>query len=350
MAAMTPVISVIMPVRNAARWLREAVASVLAQQFREIELLVIDDGSDDDTPALLAEIARTDSRTGVLRQPAEGIVAALNLGIATARAPLIARLDADDRARPDRLGRQLTFMQGHREIVLVGSAAEIIDAAGSPIGRIVPPTEPAQLARRLRRGNPFIHSSVMMRTEVVRELGGYRRPFAAAEDYDLWLRMAELGGIANIPEALIAYRRHHSNLSGREQIRQAFSLRLAQCSAMLRARGARDPADALAGPPDWWATPATHAFFSPDIAFYRFLDADGTTAPDYLWALQRRLFSLNHVERKLAQKRLLEMLDETTGRLTPRQARLCLLMGLLHPGRALAMAGRAVLSGADERI
>jgi glycosyltransferase involved in cell wall biosynthesis len=345
MAAMTPVISVIMPVRNAARWLPEAMESVLAQQFREFEVLVIDDGSDDGTPALLADVARTESRIGVLRQPARGIIAALNLGIATARAAYIARLDADDRARPDRLARQLAFMQAHREIVLVGSAAEVIDAAGAPIGRIVPPTEPARLARRLRRGNPFIHSSVMMRTEVVRELGGYRRPFAAAEDYDLWLRMAEIGGIANVPQTLIAYRRHQSNLSRHQAVRQAFSVRLAQRSAMLRARDGHDPADALPGPPDWWAREATQGFFAPDVRFYRFLDADGTTALDHLGAVQSRVFSLNHMERKLAQRRLLEMLgSETTGRLPLRQVRLCLLMGLLHPGRALAMAGRAFLN------
>ena len=94
---MVPVISVIMPVRNGTQWLREAVESVLSQEFRQFELLIIDDGSDDDAVGLLAELASTDSRVSVLRQPPKGIVAALNLGIAAAHAPYLARLDADDR-------------------------------------------------------------------------------------------------------------------------------------------------------------------------------------------------------------------------------------------------------------
>jgi glycosyltransferase involved in cell wall biosynthesis len=339
---MVPVISVIMPVRNGTQWLREAVESVLSQEFRQFELLIIDDGSDDDAVGLLAELASTDSRVSVLRQPPKGIVAALNLGIAAAHAPYLARLDADDRARPDRLARQIAFMQTHDEVGLLGSGAQAIDGAGAVIGGITPPAEPARLVHWLRRGNPFIHSSVMLRTTVVRELGGYRAAFAGAEDYDLWLRMAEVGGIANLPEPLIAYRRHRSNVSQRDPIRQSFSVRLAQRSAALRRAGARDPAGTLSAPPDWWAKEATGMFYAPDVGFYRFLDPDGTAARDYLWAVQGRLFSLNHVERKLAQARLQAMLREAGPCFTPQHLRLCVLMGLLHPARALGMACRAI--------
>ena len=84
-------------------------------------------------------------------------------------------------------------MQAHSEIVLLGSGAERIDQSGAVIGRASPPTEGAELRRILGRANPFIHSTVMMRSAVVRKLGGYRAAFRAAEDYDLWLRLAELG-------------------------------------------------------------------------------------------------------------------------------------------------------------
>jgi glycosyltransferase involved in cell wall biosynthesis len=330
-----------MPVRNGARWLRQAVDSVLNQEFRDFELVIIDDGSDDDTVGLLDRCAR-DDRVRVLRQPPQGIAAALNRGIAAARAPCLARLDADDVARPDRLARQLGFLERHDRVDLVGSAAQVIDEVGTVIGCVAPPTDSGKLARHLRRGNPIVHSSIMMRADAVRRVGGYRNAFGAAEDYDLWLRMAENAGIANLPERLVALRRHDASVSRRNAVRQAFSVRLAQRSAAARRTGASDPAAALAEPPDWWAANAASAFFAPEVGFYRFLDCDRTAAPQYLAALERRLFTLDHVERKLAQARLGEMLGETPD--LPLRLRIATLIALLHPGRALAMAWRASLA------
>jgi glycosyltransferase involved in cell wall biosynthesis len=339
--AMTPLISVLMPVRNGARWLREAVDSVLDQELRDFELVIVDDGSDDDTVSLLERCGRGDDRVRVLRQPPQGIVAALNLGIAAARAPYLARLDADDVARRDRLAQQLAFIERHDRVDLVGSAAQVIDEGGAVIGRIAPPIDPGELARHLRRGNPIVHSSVMMRADAVRRSGGYRKAFGAAEDYDLWLRMAESGGIANLPERLVSLRRHDASVSRRNAVRQSFSVRLAQRSAAARRAGADDPAAALAEPPDWWATEAEAAFFGPEVGFYRFLDSDRSAAPQYVAAVERRLFDLNHVERKLAQVRLGEMLSETGSRHLPLRLRIAALIALLHPGRGLAMVWRA---------
>src|SRR5258708_4736161 len=103
---MTPAISVIMPVHNGAEWLAEAVASVRAQEFGDFEFLIVDDGSDDRTAAMLFGFAAADHRIRLLRQAPQGIVAALNAAIAVARAPYLARLDAGDRPGPDRLGQQ----------------------------------------------------------------------------------------------------------------------------------------------------------------------------------------------------------------------------------------------------
>src|SRR5712691_9539656 len=150
---MTPAISVIMPVRNGAEWLAEAVASVRAQDFGDFEFLIVDDGSDDGTAAVLSGFAAVDRRIRLLHQAPQGIVAALNNAIAAARAPYVARLDADDRAKPDRLGRQLAFMQAHPEIGLLGTFAETIDAAGNVTGRLAPPTDGARLAHVLSRTN-----------------------------------------------------------------------------------------------------------------------------------------------------------------------------------------------------
>jgi glycosyltransferase involved in cell wall biosynthesis len=330
-----------MPVRNGGRWLREAVDSMLGQEFRDFELVTIDDGSDDDTVCLLEQCGRDDDRVRVLRQPPQGVVAALNLGVAAARAPYLARLDADDVARPDRLARQLAFIERHDRVDLVGSAARVIDEAGAVIGRIAPPIDSSKLVRHLRRGNPIVHSSVMMRADAVRRSGSYRTAFRAAEDYDLWLRMAENGGIANLPEPLVSLRRHDASVSRRNAARQSFSVRLAQRSAAVRRTGAADPAATLAEPPDWWAAEAAAAFFAPEVGFYRFLDSDRTAAPRYIAAVERRLFDLNHVERKLAQARLGEILEETESGHVALRLRIAALIALLHPGRALAMAWRA---------
>ena len=333
---MTPAISVIMPVRNSAEWLAEAVASVRAQEFGDFEFLIVDDGSDDGTAAMLSGFATADPRIRLLRQAPQGIVAALNNAIAEARAPYLARLDADDRARPDRLGKQLAFMEAHPEIGLVGTFAERIDAAGNVVGRLAPPTEPARLARVLERTNPFIHSSVMMRTALVRRIGGYRAAFRAAEDYDLWLRMAEAGGIANLADYLTQYRWHESNLSRRDAVRQSFSVRLAQRSAAGRRSGACDPADTLTAPPDWWADDAEASFFADDVGLYRLLDADAAEGPQYIRAVWDRLFSLNHVERRLAQMRLRAMLREMGTPIGARHLWIAMLIAALHPGRALS--------------
>src|SRR5712671_2127821 len=335
---MTPAISVIMPVRNGAEWLAEAVASVRAQEFGDFEFLIVDDGSDDGTAAMLSTFAAADPRIRLLRQAAQGIVAALNSAIAEARAPYLARLDADDRARPDRLGKQFAFMQAHPEIGLVGTFAERIDAAGNVIGRLAPPTDPARLARTLERTNPFIHSSVMMRTALVRRIGGYRAAFGAAEDYDLWLRMAEAGGIANLADYLTQYRWHDSNLSRRDAIRQSFSVRLAQRSAAGRRSSVGDPADTLTAPPDWWAKEAETAFFADDVGLYRLLDADAVEGMQHIPAVWDRLFRLNHVERRLAQMRLRTMLREVGAPIGARHLWIAMLIAALHPGRALGLA------------
>jgi glycosyltransferase involved in cell wall biosynthesis len=337
---MTPSISVIMPVRNATKWLAHAVASIRAQHFGDFEFLIVDDGSGDGTAAMLSTLAADDSRIHVLHQAPQGIAAALNNAIAKARAPYLARLDADDRAKPDRLGKQFAFMQTHPEIALIGTFAERIDAAGNIVDRLTPPTEHAKLVQVLERTNPFVHSSVMMRTALARRLGGYRLAFQAAEDYDLWLRVAETGGIANLADYLTQYRQHESNLSRRDAIRQSFAARLAQRSAVVRRSGAGDPADALGAPPDWWAATAETSFFSDDVAFYRLLDSDRLQGPQHIRAVRDRLFRLNHVERRLAQMRLRAMLHEIGVPIGPRHLWIAILIAVLHPARALSLAWR----------
>jgi glycosyltransferase involved in cell wall biosynthesis len=334
---MTPAVSVIMPVHNGEAWLGQSVASVLSQDYADFELLIVDDGSDDGTAHILEKFVKMDGRVRNVHQPAQGITAALNRAIAEARAPYLARLDADDRAMRERLGRQHAFMQAHPEIVLLGSGAEVIDQSGAVIGHALPPTDGAELARILGRTNPFVHSTVMMRTTIVRKLGGYRPVFQAAEDYDLWLRMAEVGGIANLPEYLVQRRLHATNLSRLHAVRQSFSVRLAQRSAAGRLCGADDPVLGLLSPPDWWAADAEVSFFSDDVGVYRFLDSNQSKALTYISAVRRRFFRLNHSERRLVQLRLKWLFQELGSPIGLRQLGILILIAILHPPRALSL-------------
>jgi GT2 family glycosyltransferase len=230
-----------MPVRDGARWIAEAIGSVLAQSFRDFELVIVDDGSVDGTPAIIDGFAARDPRVVVLRRAPSGVVASLNAGLAIARAPLIARLDADDIAEPQRFADQITAMQRDPDLVLLGSWATDINDEGRVIGTRQPETDPTELKNRFESGNPMIHPSVMFRTTAARAVGGYRAAFIAAEDYDLWLRLRSHGSIANLPQALIRYRVHPGSITSREPLQQMFSTRLALRSAELRHAGRPDP-------------------------------------------------------------------------------------------------------------
>ena len=201
---MTPAVSVVMAVRNGMPWVAEAVTSVLGQTLADLELIVIDDGSSDDTAAALA--AFRDGRLRLVRQDPAGLTRSLNRGLGLARAPLVARLDADDTAQPDRLMRQAALLASRPDIGLVGTGALEVDAAGRAVGTIVPPEDDVAIRRALIHANPFVHSSVMFRRAVVERAGGYDERWPVAQDYDLWLRLAPLTRFANLPDVLVVRR------------------------------------------------------------------------------------------------------------------------------------------------
>jgi len=341
---MTPLLTVVMPVRNGARWLAEAVDSVVRQTLSDLELLVIDDGSTDETLQILGDWMGRDGRIRLLRQQSRGLVAALNYGLAEARGPFLARLDADDRAAPERLERQIRVLDNDPSIGLLGSWAQRIDEHGRPRGNLRPKTDSRQLVDILKDANPFIHSTIMLRTEIVRGLGGYRTAFEAAEDYDLWLRMSEVTRLANVAEPLVQYRRHGANVSTRKAIRQSFSVRLAQRAARIRRQTGHDPAAELALAPDWRSPQALSSFYAEDVVTYRLLDlAD----PDFGWRngeadfspLVERLPQLNHAERRLAVHAMINHLRQArTAGASSRTFRVFAQMIWQRPGMALLAA------------
>ena len=201
---MIPAVSVLMAVRDGAPWVAEAVASVLGQTAGDLELIVVDDGSTDATPELLAKVR--DERLRVDRRPAAGLTPALNRGLALARGPLVARLDADDLALPERLARQRDFLAAHPDVGLLGGGVRELDAGGREVAVRVPPASDAALRSALIRRNPFIHSAVMVRRALVERVGGYDESVPVAQDYDLWMRLARVTRLASLPEVMVVRR------------------------------------------------------------------------------------------------------------------------------------------------
>lgn len=200
-----PAVSVLMAVHDGAPWITQAVASVLAQSAGDLELIVIDDGSADATPDLLAAVH--DSRLRLERQARTGLTRSLNRALGLARAPLVARLDADDWALPERLERQRGFLQAHPDVGLLGTAAREVDTAGRLLTTVTPPCDDAALRRALIRCNPFVHSSIVTRRALVERAGGYDERLPVVQDYDLWMRLSRLTRLANLAEPLVVRRR-----------------------------------------------------------------------------------------------------------------------------------------------
>ncbi len=196
--AATPAVTVLIPAYNAGHLLRESVDSILAQTFADFECLVIDDGSTDGAVDALKTI--DDPRLRILRNAQNlGLIATLNLGLELARAPLLARMDADDVSLPTRLERQVAEFGARPGLALLGTWAELMGADGTTAGFMRTPSSQTEVVLAVLRDNAFIHPSVMARTAVLRQLGGFPPDAQYAEDYALWLRVVARHETANLP-------------------------------------------------------------------------------------------------------------------------------------------------------
>lgn len=210
-----PKVSVVLPVHNGERFLSLAIESVLTQTLEDFELIVIDDGSDDSTPALLSWFAALDKRLRVQRNPSRlGVSASLNRGIALAKAALIARMDADDICVPRRMELQSAFLDAHPAIGVLGSAVEFIDERGRPFGVLEFPLSPLAVQWRSFISAPFVHPSVMLRKALLTTHGiFYREEYDAVQDADLWSRLLFKTQGANLKQPLLRYRVHAGSVT-----------------------------------------------------------------------------------------------------------------------------------------
>jgi len=265
---MTPAISVLLPVFNAERYLTLALNSILAQSFTDFELVIVDDGSTDRSPAILTDYARRDPRIRIISRPNTGIVGALNDGLAQCRADLIARMGADDISRPNRFALQFDYLRNNPDCVLVGSRVLLIDPEGSPIREWITELTHDEIDRaHLDRGWPIVHPTVLMRRQLVEKVGAYRKQYETLEDLDLFLRLAEVGTLANLPDVLLDYRQHFSSICHTRSDQQSF-IRDAILNETAQRRGIPRPAHAPPPPTRprvechrlwaWWALNSGH--------------------------------------------------------------------------------------------
>ncbi len=205
-----PLVSVLLPVWNGAATIGAAVDSMLGQTLADIEVIVIDDGSTDDTPAVLAGIH--DVRMRVSRNPERrGLTASLNAGVEMATSGLIARMDADDVVYPDRLALEFGLFRASPQVGLVATAYDVADGAGSRYVGV--PPDHASVALWLLFGCCLAYPTVMFRRDVFRLVGGYRESEYPADDYGLWLRMVDVTQVATVPSPQLAYRPSSTGVS-----------------------------------------------------------------------------------------------------------------------------------------
>lgn len=268
---MSPRVTVLMSVYNGERFLRESIDSVLAQTFRDFELLLINDGSSDGSRAILADRA-SDARIRIIDNERNiGLTASLNAGLAAARGEYVARHDADDVAAPTRLEKQVRALDERPEIAVLGTAVRTIDEHGRQLRSTAFPrcTTPISIRWQLLFEPPFAHSSVMFRRSVVFEmLGGYDERYRTSQDFELWSRVARTHALSNLPEALIDFRSHGGSVSARYTTEGIEKVRETLRTNMIATLGPGDYEPWL----DFWVTVNNPRTYGHVLNTNRFLD------------------------------------------------------------------------------
>ena len=236
-----PIVSVVLPVRNAAETIDDALNSVFAQTFRTFEVVAVDDGSTDGTLEILRRAAARDSRLRVVSTSGGGITAALNRSISLAAGSFIARQDADDTSMPQRFERQVEYLERCPRLCAVGTGAVTIDVAGNTIDhfRIRHGAAAVRKGLRTARVTP-VHGSMMIRRDCLVAAGGYREAFVMSQDFDLWLRLLERYDIDNIEECLYRWRLTPGSVYGARRHAQLLYCGIGLAFAAERARFGND--------------------------------------------------------------------------------------------------------------
>lgn len=351
--AQSSCVSVVLPVYNAEPFVVEAVESILRQTLTAFELVVIDDGSTDRSPVLLAGLAARDPRIRLISRENRGLTRSLNEGLEIATGEYVAIMNADDVALPARLGKQAAFLDAHPRVAAVGTQTRLLgdDRSRGPVTRL--PESPDAMRAFLLKASPLAHPSVMMRRSAVLAVGGYRPQMEPAEDYDLWLRLAEQHDLANLPDALLEYRVHSGQATARACEAVALATLVAKAAARRRAAGSPDPVEGRAAidrrlATDLGIAEVDVARQTIDAALSRaesILASGGPAqaARESLHALEEHSLAASEPKLLAAAQRWLE------GRILVSQGRHALAVPLLIQAAVSEPAFRSRLAGAIER-
>ena len=236
------VVSVVMPVYNTQRYLARAIESILGQTLQEFELIIIDDGSTDRSKQILEAYARRDGRIRLISRENKGISYTRNEGVNLAQSELIAVMDSDDIAHSHRLEMQCEYMSRHADCVALGSRVELIDAEGNAIREWSSEIEHAEIesAHLDGRSGAMCNPVTIVRREALQGVGGYDEELAGAEDFDLFLKLGEIGLLHNLPMVLLKYRQHVNSFGYDNRILQRQRMEIALRRAYAR-RGLKTP-------------------------------------------------------------------------------------------------------------
>jgi glycosyltransferase involved in cell wall biosynthesis len=238
-----PAISVAMSVYNGAPYLAEAIESILNQTFTDFEFLILNDGSKDTSAAIIDRYAAQDNRIRAIHRENRGLIVSLNQLLEEAQAPIIARMDGDDIAMPERFARQYEFLAANPDHGVVSSWTIDIDGNGVAYtieGNDHPTSFEAFLAA-IETGPLLCHPSAMFRRDLVMSVGGYHAAFRHCEDYDLWLRMADITKLCSLPERLMKYRHTDGQVSSKHLVEQQIGVAASRFARRMRLAGKPDP-------------------------------------------------------------------------------------------------------------
>jgi glycosyltransferase involved in cell wall biosynthesis len=232
-----------MSVYNGERFLRQAVDSIFNQTFPDFEFIVVNDGSTDGTAEILSGYAEADPRLCVVTQENKGLIKSLNRAIGVAQGEYVARMDADDISMPERLALQVRWLDAHPQVAVLGTRYDEIDESGRVIRRGNRYAGSALVERALLQGNSAVlsHGSVILRRTCFEHVGGYREQFKHAEDYDLWMRMAEHYELDNVADTLYQHRLRLDSVSFEYFLQQQRGAAFALVCARRRRSGLPEP-------------------------------------------------------------------------------------------------------------
>jgi len=229
-----------MGVYNGAEFLRDAVESILDQTLGDFEFIIINDGSTDDSMSILREFS--DARLRIYEnQENEGLTCCLIKGCNEARGEYIARMDADDISCPQRLEKQVDFLDANPDYGAVGCGCYFIDSEQNTFGEILYALEHEEILGLMETKNPMVHGSTMFRSKTYHDIGGYREFFQHTQDYDLWLRFCEKTRMANLPDFLYKHRHHDARVFVTNLKSQYMFSNLARKFAEMRSKSGQDP-------------------------------------------------------------------------------------------------------------